>query len=112
MRATNAEGNGVWSPSGTGQTNAEDNAAPTFNDGGSTRRTFDETIGDTAVTSASDIGTPVSATDPDTGDTLEYRLEGTDMAEASGPIGTSSGQLQDQESDEKLRLRGKRRATR
>ena len=47
VRATNAEGNGVWSPSGTGQTNAEDNAAPTFNDGGSTRRTFDETIGDT-----------------------------------------------------------------
>ena len=89
VRATNAEGNGVWSPSGTGQTNAEDNAAPTFNDGGSTRRTFDETIGDATVTSASDIGTPVSATDPDTGDTLEYRLEGTDMP-ASGLSGRTA----------------------
>ena len=54
------------------------NAAPTFNDGGSTTRTFDETVGDTAVGTAADIDTPVSATDPDTGDTLEYRLEGTD----------------------------------
>ena len=40
------------------------------------------------MTSASDIGTPVSATDPDTGDTLEYSLEGTDMDEASGSIAT------------------------
>ena len=104
VRATNAEGNGVWSPSGTGQTNAEDNAAPTFNDGGSTRRTFDETIGDTAVTSASDIGTPVSATDPDTGDTLEYRLEGTDMASfgiigTNGQLRTKSGQKYDYEAE-------------
>ena len=104
VRATNAEGDGVWSPSGTGQTNAEDNAAPTFNDGGSTRRTFDETIGDTAVTSASDIGTPVSATDPDTGDTLEYRLEGTDMASfgiigTNGQLRTKSGQKYDYEAE-------------
>ena len=54
------------------------NAAPTFNEGGSTTRTFNETIGDATVGTAADIGTPVSATDPDTGDTLEYRLEGTD----------------------------------
>ena len=66
------------------------NAAPTFDEGGSTTRTFDETIGDTAVTSA-DIGTPVSATDPDTGDTLEYRLEGTDRAKFT--FDTSSGQI-------------------
>ena len=104
VRATNAEGDGVWSPSGTGQTNAEDNAAPTFNDGGSTTRTFDETIGDTAVTSASDIGTPVSAMDPDTGDTLEYRLEGTDMASfgiigTNGQLRTKSGQKYDYEAE-------------
>ena len=43
------------------------------------------------MTSASDIGAPVSATDPDSGDTLEYRLEGTDMA-SFGIIGTN-GQL-------------------
>ena len=102
VRATNAEGDGMWSPSGTGQTNAEDNAAPTFNDGGSTTRTFDETIGDTAVTSAADIGTPVSATDPDTGDTLEYRLEGTDRTKfginaTSGQIRTKVGESYDYE---------------
>ena len=102
VRATNAEGDGVWSPSGTGQTNAEDNAAPTFNEGGSTTRTFDETIGDTAVTSAADIGTPVSATDPDTGDTLEYRLEGTDRTKfginaTSGQIRTKVGESYDYE---------------
>ena len=103
VRATNAEGDGVWSPSGTGQTNAEDNAAPTFNDGGSTTRTFDETIGDTAVGTASDIGTPVSATDPDSGDTLEYRLEGTDRPKF-GIIGTKRADP-DQERTE-VRLRG------
>ena len=45
------------------------NAAPTFNEGGSTTRTFNETIGDATVGTAADIGTPVSATDPDSGDT-------------------------------------------
>ena len=78
------------------------NAAPTFNEGGSTTRTFDETIGDTAVTSAADIGTPVSATDPDTGDTLEYRLEGTDRTKfginaTSGQIRTKVGESYDYE---------------
>ena len=102
VRATNAEGDGMWSPSGTGQTNAEDNAAPTFNDGGSTTRTFDETIGDTTVGTASNIGTPVSATDPDTGDTLEYRLEGTDRTKfginaTSGQIRTKVGESYDYE---------------
>ena len=38
------------------------------------------------------IGTPVSATDPDAGDTLTYSLSGTDAA--SFDIDTSSGQLQ------------------
>ena len=86
------------------------NAAPTFNDGGSATRTFDETIGDTAVTSASDIGTPVSATDPDSGDTLEYRLEGTDMARfginaTSGQIRTKVGESYDYEADSSYSVR-------
>ena len=102
VRATNAEGDGVWSPSGTGQTNAEDNAAPTFDEGGSTTRTFNETIGDSTVGTAADIGTPVSATDPDTGDTLEYRLEGTDRTKfginaTSGQIRTKVGESYDYE---------------
>ena len=56
------------------------NAAPVFREGGSTSRTFNETIGDTAVTTATDIGMPVSAMDPDSGDTLTYSLEGADAA--------------------------------
>ena len=91
VRATNAEGDGVWSPSGTGQTNAEDNAAPTFNEGGSTTRTLAETIGDATVGGAADIGTPVSATDPDTGDTLTYVLLGADRDKFT--FDTSSGQI-------------------
>ena len=39
-----------------------------------------------------DIGTPVSATDPDTGDTLTYALDGTDAA--SFDIDLLTGQLQ------------------
>ena len=78
------------------------NAAPTFNEGGSTTRTFNETIGDATVGAASDIGTPVSATDPDTGDTLEYRLEGTDRTKfginaTSGQIRTKVGENYDYE---------------
>ena len=80
------------------------NAAPTFNEGGSTTRTFNETIGDATVGTAADIGTPVSATDPDTGDTLEYRLEGTDRTKftfdtSSGQIRTKSGQKYDYEAE-------------
>ena len=80
------------------------NAAPTFNEGGSTTRTFDETIGDATVGTAADIGTPVSATDPDTGDTLEYRLEGTDRTKfginaTSGQIRTKVGENYDYEAD-------------
>ena len=41
------------------------NAAPTFTEGFSTSRSFNETIGDTAVTTATDIGMPVSAMDPE-----------------------------------------------
>ena len=79
-----------------------DNAAPTFNEGGSPSRTFNETVGDETVGTASDIGTPVSATDPDTGDTLEYSLEGTDRTKfginaTSGQIRTKVGENYDYE---------------
>ena len=65
------------------------NSAPTFNDGTSTSREFDETIGEATVITASDIGTPVAATD--TGDTLEYSLSGTDAAKFT--VDTGNGQL-------------------
>ena len=66
---------------------------PTFDDGTSTSREFAETIGEATVSTASDIGTAVAATDTDTGDTLEYTLSGTDAAKFT--IDTTSGQIRD-----------------
>ena len=64
---------------------------PTFTEGTDTTRTFEETFGDDAVTTASNIGQPVAATDPDTGETLTYTLEGTDAGKFD--IVSTSGQL-------------------
>ena len=69
------------------------NAAPIFTDGTSTPRAFNETIGDATVTTASNIGAPVAATDTDTGDTLSYSFDGgTDDARFG--IITTTGQIQ------------------
>ena len=64
---------------------------PTFTEGTDTTRTFEETFGDAAVTTATNIGQPVAATDPDTGETLTYTLEGTDAGKFD--IVSTSGQL-------------------
>ena len=64
---------------------------PTFTEGTDTTRTFEETFGDAAVTTATNIGQPVAATDPDTGDTLTYTLDGTDAVKFD--IVATSGQL-------------------
>ena len=79
-------------------------SAPTFNDGTSTSREFNETIGEATVTTASDIGTAVAATDMDTGDTLAYSLSGTDAAKfeiitTNGQIQTKSGEKYSYETD-------------
>ncbi|MYA98496.1 leucine-rich repeat protein, partial [Candidatus Poribacteria bacterium] len=66
---------------------SETNTAPVFTDGTSTTRTVVE---NTAANM--NIGTPIAATDADTGDTLTYTLEGTDAASFS--IVSTSGQLQ------------------
>ena len=71
--------------------NAAANSAPIFNEGTSTSREFNETIGEATVTTASDIGTAVAATDMDTGDTLEYSLSGTDAAKFT--VDTGNGQI-------------------
>ena len=73
------------------------NAAPTFTEGSSTSRSFNETIGAAAVSTAANIGTPVAATDANTGDTLNYSLEGADAARfgiirSSGQIRTKAGE--------------------
>ena len=71
------------------------NSTPGFANDSETR-SFDETIGDAAVSTASDIGAVVTATDAD-GDTLEYTLEGTDSSKftidsATGQIKTKVGE--------------------
>ena len=78
------------------------NSAPTFTEGSSTSRAFSETLSDATVATASDIGAVVSATDTDTSDTLEYRLEGTDAARfgiisTSGQLRTKVGEKYDHE---------------
>ena len=96
VRATNAEGTGGWSASGTGTT--LDNASPVFAEGSSTSRDLAEnTPGDHS------IGTPVSATDAD-GDEVTYSLAGPDagaftIAAATGQLGTRTGYFYDYESD-------------
>ena len=72
------------------------NAAPTFTDGTSTTREFlNESIGDATADAVTrtNIGQPVTATDTDMGDTLEYGLEGTDAAKFT--IDTMTGQIRD-----------------
>ncbi len=63
------------------------NTAPVFTDGSSTTRSVAEN-----TESGQNIGTPVSAADADSGDTLTYSLSGTDAAAFS--IDTATGQLQ------------------
>ncbi len=63
------------------------NSPPAFNDGPSTTRSIQEN-----TTSGTNIGSPVSATDADSGDTLEYTLGGPDAGSFS--IVSTTGQLQ------------------
>ena len=79
VRATNDEGAGAWSQSGTGTTNAPPNIAPTFTNGNNTSRNLAETVGDATVGTAGNIGAPIIATDDDN-DTLTYTLDGANTA--------------------------------
>ena len=81
QRYQRASRSGSWGSSASqlqirisGYENTSTNSAPTFDDGTSTSREFNETIGDATVTTASNIETPIAATDTDTSDTLEYSL--------------------------------------
>ena len=68
-------------------TAAPPNNVPVFTDGASTTRSVRDD-----ATAGRNIGSPVTATDADTGDTITYSLEGTDAA--SFGIVASSGQIQ------------------
>ena len=68
-------------------TDVDENRAPSFTEGNRATRSVAENTG-----SGQDIGSAVSATDPDTDDTLTYTLGGTDASSFS--IVSTSGQLQ------------------
>ena len=97
------------------------NTDPVFMDGASTSRDFDETIGNAAVATASNIGTAVTATDTDLRrgawpfpnlppligprvDTLTYGIAGADAGKfglitTNGQIRTKVGEKYDHEAD-------------
>ena len=97
------------------------NTDPVFMDGASTSRDFDETIGNAAVATASNIGTAVTATDTDLRrrawpfpnlprligprvDTLTYSIAGADAGKfglitTNGQIRTKVGEKYDHEAD-------------
>ena len=84
VKATNTNGDSVaWSETAS----AAFNSAPTFDQGDSTTRTVAEN-----TAAGQNIGLPVAATDPDSGETLTYALRGADAA--SFAIVSTSGQLQ------------------
>ena len=73
VRATNAEGDSDWSPSGTGTTGTPSNNPPTFDSSTAARSVAENTA------AGQNVGAVLTATDDD-GDTLTYTLEGTDAA--------------------------------
>ena len=71
VRATNSDGDGLWSLVGTGSTNKEGNSAPSFGEDDSmVERDVDEN-----TPAGENVDSPVTATDGDT-TTLTYGLEG------------------------------------
>ncbi len=76
VMAANAEGDGPWSPPGSGRTNR--NNPPEFADATATR-SLTENVGDATTTTAENLGGAISATDAD-GDMLQYSLEGQDAS--------------------------------
>ncbi len=96
VRASNDEGDSLYSQPGSGSTNAADNDAPVFNPSSVTLTLAENTV------VVVNVGSPVMATDAD-GDTLTYSLGGTDassftIVETSGQIRTVAGATYDYES--------------
>ena len=87
VRATNVDGDGPWSGTGSGSTNTPGNSSPDFGSSNTTR-SFDESVGDTR--SIRDVGDPVTASDGNN-DQLTYTLEGQDADDFA--IGSSDGQI-------------------
>ena len=101
VRATNEDGDSIWSQATAATTGDDANRAPVFDDGARTRRTLSETAGGTPLTSGQPVGQPVAASDADN-DPLEYSLEGADagrftVAPGTGQIRTLANTLYDYE---------------
>ena len=101
VRATNEDGNSIWSQATAATTGDDANRAPVFDDGARTRRTLSETLGGTPPTSGQPVGQPVAASDADN-DPLEYSLEGADagrftVAPGTGQIRTLANTVYDYE---------------
>ena len=94
VQASNDEGDGDWSGTGSGETGAPTNNTPVFISPPSSLDIAENSAGDTIV------GT-VAATDADAGDTLTYSLDGTSGAvfdiDSSGVITVESGGALDYE---------------
>ena len=104
IRAYNDEGWSEWSMPGSGTTAA--NRSPTFatqGQGESITLMLPETLG-SATDSGRDIGAPITATDPDQGDSVRYSLEGTDAASftvtSTGQVRTIADRTYDHETKE------------
>ncbi|MCY4584299.1 MAG: cadherin domain-containing protein, partial [Chloroflexi bacterium] len=85
VRASNADGDTDWSGPGTGSTNTENNQPPSFSRSSATLSVPENSPGGLAV------GSPLTATDPDTADVPTYSLEGADAA--SFDIEAQTGQI-------------------
>ena len=104
IRAYNDERWSEWSMPGSGTTAA--NRSPVFStqgQGESITLTLPETLGSGPETRR-DIGTPITATDPDQGDSVSYSLEGTDAASftvtSTGQVRTKADRTYDHEKKE------------
>ena len=101
VQAINDDGTGLWSPHGSGRTNAQGNNAPRFpNDTGT--RNFDENEGNAATATGMNLGAAFTANDLDSSDTLTYSLEGPDaryfaVISGTGQIRTKPGVTYDHE---------------
>ena len=103
VRASNADGDGPWSQPGTGSTNTVGNRPPAFARSSATFDIPENSPGGLVV------GTPLTATDPDEDETLEYTLVGADAASfdieaGTGQILTRSGADYDYEARNRYEL--------
>ena len=84
---------------------------PVFDEGSSATRSLNETLGDSEESAPRDVGTAVTATDPQM-DTLTYSLEGDDASKfnidpSTGQIRTKANERYDHETDASLMVRVK-----